>query len=311
MSNLFRKISYRFSLRTFFKKVSFLLSSGKYFVGDKHFAKYQEGGIKKFSDRLRIIKIGDTHPYPHKYDSGDFFETTYKRGILTNDFAYFVFKDGLRFKQTKEHLDAYLNKLSYQKPLISFDEEKSMVILERVYGNHQTSEEYFALFCDYLLDKLRVQITNKIGDDRDAVLDKGFYVVQHGDCKNSNIIWNDYAPTMIDMEAIDLYPLFYDYFYYVFITKKESAISFLEGQENREKMLAVVTGFKVPRVPDLLDYYLSAYIDYWSGRIDVTFKKWQIDFYLWWVDKIELEKFPLCKESTMLLKDKIKFYKVK
>ena len=139
------------------------------------------------------------------------------------------------------------------------------------------------------------------------------WYVQHGDCKNANIIWNEDNKnfTMIDLEAIDIYPPLYDVFYYLFIAKKEESISILNSDEFNKKVRGFYSRLTKDVPDNILDITLANYAYYTSSKVSKGVELYEYDFYLFWRHFDSFDKYPLTQKVLKEYENKLKEYKIK
>lgn len=258
------KICYRLKLKKYFKKIECFLDNGYYVVNDKIIKKIS----KQDASFYRRFKVLSRNNKLANYTSGSLFFTKYKAGLLTDDKAFYFINSKDRYELYKANYTRYIDRLVYPCISLKFVDNKMLVIAPIVKGLLIKDCSRFGIFLDKLFEfASKSQYEYKDAVESDIKLP---WYVQHGDCKNANIIWNkdNNEFTMIDLEAIDIYPPLYDVFYYLFITKKEESISILNSNEFNKKVIGFYSKL-MKDVPDnILDITLANYAYYTSSKVN-------------------------------------------
>ena len=287
------KIKYHKKLRLYFKTIEDFLSNGYYQVDDKTIKKV----TFSLKDFYKTFKVKTHKEKLFNYTEGSLFFTAYKVGFLTNDKAFYFINKKERFNLYKENYLKYKENLPYKSISLTFYNERQLVVAPLINGKIYKDLSHFDIFLNALFEaasKNKHELVKKRVFDQDVLIP---WYVQHGDCKNANIIWDENDGfTLIDLEAINLYPALYDVFYYLFITKKEESISVLKS----DVFLKAVCAFfkqKMSNVPDnILDLALASYADYTASKLEPDSELYEFEFYLFWRHYDSFDAFPLTKK---------------
>ena len=170
-----------------------------------------------------------------------------------------------------------------------------MITCPTVKGELILDESHFDYFVNTLFDYAlcaNVKIIEQNILDEKITLP---WYVQHGDCKNRNILWlgrnNEFE--LIDLEAIDLYPPLYDVFYYLFITKKERSIEVLKSKRFND---LATKFFMKHNLNTNIDACLACYAYYTSSKLNKNSVYYEFDFYLFWRKFDSFDWLPLTKK---------------
>ncbi len=305
---LVSKIKYHSLLKDYFHRVSGYLSDGYYMVKDNRIIQTE----KNLSNFYKIFRVRANKNVTKPYNEGKMFVTKYKYGLLTNDKAYYFIYEKDRYDLLKSNYEKYRNQLVYPAFDLEFRDENlaiSAPIIEgTIYKDLSRFDAYLSKLFEYANKSERVY--------KDTTLFGSTYslpwYVQHGDCKNGNIVWKDDSSfTMIDLEALDLYPPLYDVFYYLFITKKEESISILNSKEFINKIKRFYSN-KLENVPEnILDISLAVYANYTSAKLEKNSDLYEFEFYLYWRKYDSFDNFPLTKRVLTEYANKLKEYKIR
>lgn len=301
------KFRYRLKLKKYFKKVECFLDDGYYTLNDKTIKRINKNDVSFY----RRFKVSSNNNKLANYTSGSLFFTKYKAGLLTNDKAFYFINSKDRYELYKTNYTRYIDRLVYPCINLEFVDDKMLVIAPIVKGLSIKDCSRFGIF----LDKLFEFASKSKYEYKDAVESeiKLPWYVQHGDCKNANIIWNkdDKEFTMIDLEAIDVYPPLYDVFYYLFITKKEESISILNSVDFTKKVNRFYSRI-IKDVPNnILDITLANYAYYTSSKVSKGVELYEYEFYLFWRHFDSFHKYPLTQKVLKEYERKLKEYKIK
>lgn len=304
---LLSKIKYRRKLYNYFKKIEDFLDNGYYSVDDKLIKKIDPSDESFF----KRFKVNSKEEKLFKYKSGSLFFTKYKSGFLTNDKAFYFLNNKNRYDVYKSNYLSYRARLLYPSFNLEFVDDRLLVIGPIVEGTIYKDLSHFDAFLDSLFEYAdKNDFDFKIFNYDDKNINLPWYV-QHGDCKNANIVWSGNKFTLIDLEAIDLYPPLYDVFYYLFITKKEDSIKVLESQKFQN---SVKHFFKmsIKDVPDnILDISLACYANYTVSQLKKGMDLYESEFYLFWRKYDSFKKYPLTKRMLDEYQRKIIEYGLK
>lgn len=301
------KFRYRLKLKNYFKKIEFLLDNGYYTLNDKKIIQINEKDVSFY----RRFKVSSNNNKLANYTSGSLFFTKYKAGLLTDDKAFYFINSKDRYELYKTNYTRYIDRLVYPSISLKFVDEKMLVIAPIAKGLLIKDSSRFGIF----MDKLFEFASKSQYEYKDAVIGdiKLPWYVQHGDCKNANIIWNKDNDefTMIDLEAIDIYPPLYDAFYYLFITKKEESISILNNDEFNKKVRGFYSRLMKDVPNNILDITLANYAYYTSSKVSKGVELYEYEFYLFWRHFDSFNKYPLTQKVLKEYENKLKEYKIK
>lgn len=301
------KIRYHSKLKKYFKIIECFLDDGYYVANDKEIKQIN----KKEVPFYRRFKVSSGSDKLANYTSGSLFFTKYKAGLLTNDKAFYFINNKDRYELYKANYNHYIDRLVYPCINLEFVDDKMLVIAPIVKGSLIKDYSRFEIF----LDKLFEFASKSQYEYKDAVESeiKLPWYVQHGDCKNANIIWNEDNNefTMIDLEAIDIYPPLYDAFYYLFITKKEESISILNSDEFSKKVKSFYSKVMKNVPNNILDITLANYAYYTSSKVSKSVELYEYEFYLFWRHFDSFNKYPLTQKVLKEYETKLKECKIK
>lgn len=305
---LISKAKYHRILSDYFRKVGYFLEDGFYIVENNNIIKTK----KTIKNIHKVFKVKTSKKIEEPYNGGRLFITQYKYGLLTEKKAYYFVRDKERYDLFKTNYLRYKEKLLYPAIELEFYDQDKIVITSIVDGTIYKDLSHFDTFLNILFD-----YSNKADaiEVKTSIFGCEYvlpWYVQHGDCKNGNIIWkNNNSFMMIDLEAIDLYPPLYDVFYYLFITKKEDSISILKSKEFNDK----VKTFYLKRTKDvpsnILDITLANYAYFTSSKLKQGSELYEFEFYLYWRLYDSFDDFPITKRVLMEYEDKLRRYRMK
>lgn len=305
---IINKIKYHRMIRLYFKKIKNFLVDGYYKVDDKLIKKTQFSLMNFY--KLFKIKTGRNKLF--NYEEGSLFFTVYKCGFLTNDRAFYFINKKERYELYKNNYLKYIDNLPYKTITLTFDDDKNLVVAPYIRGMIYKDLSHFDIFLNALFDAAKKSayelITTKILN-QEFILP---WYVQHGDCKNANIIWDENDKfTLIDLEAIDFYPALYDVFYYLFISKKEQSIGILKSASFSKEMYDFFKA-KLKMVPDnFLDLALASYAYYTASRLRADSELYEFEFYLFWRKYDSFDDFPLTKNVLQDYEKRLTEYEIK
>lgn len=301
------KIRYHSKLKKYFKKVEYFLDDGYYIINDKEIKQTN----KKDASFYRRFKVSSGNNKFANYTSGRLFFTKYKAGLLTDEKAFYFINDNDRYALYKKNYVLYKDRFLYPSISLEFIDDKMLVVASIVKGLLAKDCSHFAIFLDSLFSfasKSRYEYKDAIYTDL-----KLPWYVQHGDCKNANIIWNKDNDefTMIDLEAIDIYPPLYDVLYYLFITKKEESINILNSNEFNKKVRGFYSRLMKDVPNNILDITLANYAYYTSSKVSKGVELYEYEFYLFWRHFDSFNKYPLTQKVLKEYENKLKECKIK
>lgn len=302
MASPLKKIKRFLELKKAFKRASFVLRNGNYCLRENRFYLVQK------NNKIHCLKIlvRSKEKNPYLLDEGIFKITPYKI-LFMDDKMVFTFVNGKdRFHAIKENINHYSSKLPYKTMSASYITNRHLIISNVVKGVQYSDDEHLLMLIDHYLREIKITFLDKKQLDMSGISKDVLFYPQHGDCHSKNIFWNSQIPTLIDLDDVDLYPLFYDVFYYIIASKHEGAFSFFRTKEF-EKWLKDFCDKKHITVPDdIIDFYLASYVYYWINKMKPKMSYHEIDFYLKWFVKADLSSYPITSKALEQYKTNLK-----
>lgn len=298
--------------RAFLNKISFLLKSGTYFIERRQFYRLQNPRFKELKHHFKTVRIKPKNSYKFTYDHGRYHISPYKYVVIFEDYTYYLTKERKRYIHIKERLLSFENKIPYLIPEVSFDDSRQMMILNTVSGNQHNDEKHFHQFIQYCFESLKhTDISVKamaMGEQcRDIV-----FCVQHGDCNNRNILWDDYDNiTLIDLDDINEYPMFYDLFYYILSVCHESAFSFYQQNEFILQIKQICEAHHIQFKEETIDIYLAAYVYYHVNKLTRGARYHDSYFYLKFFMSSDLSAYPITLQAIHDYRKKLEYYQIR
>ena len=261
LSLLPHKITYYFSIKKSLSIVSKCLYDGYYSFTNGDIKIIDKSQVFKFN----IFKVKEKNKMDLLFDEGRIIKTQYKTILICKDFTFYFYNNKKRYFDIKNRFSNFIYLLKYPSMELSFDDSNLLVVGKTIIGTKYKRNEKFNLVLDYLFsfyDKseyVSKQIT--IGNISLSVP----FCVQHGDLKDSNIVWD--GPQnfcLIDLEAINEKPIFFDMFFYILISKKQKAHVIFENKMFMDKLRKVAVDKGVDNdnsIDDLLLIYLNCLIN--------------------------------------------------
>ena len=254
------KVKYYFSLKKSLKVVSKCLCNGYY--------KVESGCIKKVNKpsswKPNVFKIKTKSKMAWLSEGGKIIQTKYKRILICDRFTLYFSKTKKRYFESKHRYELFADLLTYPLMKLTFDDNNFLIIGETVTGIKFKRNEMFNLVLDFMFDYFaKAKRINKQIRIESQNINAPFYI-QHGDIKDSNIIWNHSGGfCLIDLEAINEKPIFFDLFFYVLISKKRNAYITFRNHLFRERIkeIAANAGFKNATIDTIVLIYLSCLMD--------------------------------------------------
>ena len=307
--SLINKIKYRSKLKRYFKKIEDFLDDGYYTVIDKQILKVKKSECpfyRRFVVKSKNIKAAN-------YNCGSLFFTKYKSGFLTEQKAFYFINKKDRYDTYKNNYNLYKDKLVYPSIKLEFCDKRMLVIAPMVNGSLIKDQSHFEIFMNKLFEFASKSQYEMKDDAASKTTIKLPWYVQHGDCKDANIIWDDKSDsfTMIDLEAIDLYPPLYDVFYYLFITKKNESISVLNSDKFKKQILGFYTPFLDSVPKNIVDITLANYAFYTAFKVTRGIELYEYEFYLFWRKYDSFDKYPITQRVLKEYENKLKEYNIK
>lgn len=306
------KVKRYFQIKRALKYAKYLLANGQYYVDDKTICKLDANKNKHFYEKFKVkTKKKNITPVEWLY----FTITKYKKIFVSEDQCYFYIKSRKRYELFKNNYSKYAQMLPYKHINLNFYDENKMVIGETAKGtkfrNNERFEETLNLLFDTNLSQ-EVDYKNLLVNDENIEVP---FFVQHGDFKNSNVIWNETDYCLIDLEEVNEYPAFYDLFFYVFLSKPQTFIEtlFSDFFINRTKnfWLSKNKDLHFDRDYFFVDYSLSIYLSFVLEKYKSEHTKEFFDYYLFWTSNrlVDDERLLLTKLVINLKLTRDKFFK--
>lgn len=280
------KLNRYINIRKAFKSLSFVLENGMcYIEGDKFFLIKNIGSHQRFS-----FKIKSKEKYVTLLKEGSFKITPYKYLLLGESVVYTVVRGKERFNCIQEKLTSYRDQLPYKTMECKFIGKRNLIISNVITGKQFNDDAHLKQFIEYYFKHINSKLFANKRVDMNGIKKEIVFYPQHGDCYSKNIFWNGSEPTLIDLDDVDLYPLFYDVFYHVIASKHEAAFKFFRN-ENFQTSVRRIFADKT-NASDIVDLYLGAYVYFWVNKMERKMKFHEINFYLQWFEKADLSTYP-------------------
>lgn len=292
------------------KKMSLVIQNGTYFIQDKTFCLKNDISSQSFFLKLFRVKIHSKEKVDKSVSSGIFFETPYKRAIVSKDNAFYFIKDKSRYCTIKNKVTSYQNLLGYKTMKMCFDDAHRLITSDHVVGNIHRDEEHFWLFLDKYFNSYTHIKKRCVEIDMNGKKSPVWYCPQHGDCHPGNIFWKNDDFTLIDLDDIDDYPLFYDVFYYALSFYHQDAFSIFKSSKFDSFVEKFVSKTRID-CEDVIDYYLASYLYFWVNQMNKNTKFFDINFYVRWFDGADLSCFKLTEEAFDKYKKNIRMFNIR
>ena len=307
VKRIFLKIHYYLDIRKALKSLSFVLENGRYYIeGNKLYRCEPDSSHYK-----HIFKIRSKDKYLVVLKEGVFKITPYKYLLLNNDMVFTVVRGNKRYAHIREKLDSYLDKIPYKTMACKFIDKYSLIVSDVVVGNQYDDDAHLQQFIDYYFKHLDLSHIERKKVDMSSKVEEVIFYPQHGDCYCKNIFWRNGEPILIDLDDVDLYPLFYDIFYHVIASKHEEAFTFFRNA----KFQGIINSFFADKINetkcDIIDLYLGAYVYFWVNRMERKMTHHEIYFYLQWFEKANLSAFPTVMNAIEQYRRNLKLLGIK
>lgn len=286
IKNYFFKLKQYINIRKAFKSLSFVLENGMYCIeGESFFLIKDNGSHHRFS-----FKIKSKDKCMALLKEGSFKITPYKYLLLGESVVCTVVRGKERFNCIQEKLTSYRNQLPYRTMECKFVNKRNLIISNVITGKQFNDDAHLEQFIEYYFKHIDSKFFVNKRIDMNGIKKEVVFYPQHGDCYSKNIFWSDLEPTLIDIDDVDLYPLFYDVFYHLIASKHEAAFKFFRN-ENFQTSIRKIFADKT-NVSDIVDLYLGAYVYFWVNKMERKMKFHEINFYLQWFEKADLSTYP-------------------
>ncbi len=286
-----------------FKKATFVLENGKYKINSNAFSLTKSGKYR--------VKIRSKNKYDILIKEGNYIVTPYKFLFLNKDIVFSFVRGRQRYEIIKKNFDLYSSNLMFKTMDCSFVEEKNLIVSNCVKGDQYSDDYHMFVLIDFYVKSINKKylesfLINMSGENIEIL----FYP-QHGDCHAKNIFWNDTEPTLIDLDDIDKYPLFYDIFYYVIASKHEEAFALFKTKMFQDKLFNFCITNNIKCSEDIVDLYLSAYIYFWINKMHKNMKYHDIHFYMRWFESGDLSLYPNVSRALKEYYNNLKTMRIK
>lgn len=290
MCNIIEKIKIYLERKNAFKKASFVLQNGKYKIIGNSFYLIDNGDTRC----KRYIRIKSKGKHSQCIKEGRYLITPYKLLFMNEEIVFSFVRGDQRFSDIKDNFNLYSARLPYKTMDCSFDDNEKLIVSNHVNGVQNNDENHMWRFIDYYFASIQQKYIEMKSLKMSSEQKNIFYYPQHGDCHSKNIFWKENTPTLIDIDDVDSYPLFYDVFYYVIASKHEDAFIFFRTKEfvTRLNKFCLTNKFKNDDI-DIVDFYLGAYAYFWINKMKKKMKFHEIYFYLKWFLKGDLSSYPI------------------
>ena len=294
MANIVNKLKKYYQIKKAFKTASFILQNGKYNIRDNRFIAVQDSNDK--STRLRF-RVNSKKKADYLLREGILKITPYKYLFMDNKQVFSFVRGEERFLSIKSNVESNLLKLPYKTMSADFVLDRDLIISNVIKGEQFDDEDHLWLFFDYYLNAINKEFIEERQINMLNGIKSVLFYPQHGDCHSKNIFWNGGIPTLIDLDDVDSYPLFYDVFYYIIASFHEEAFKLLRTDRVTEKLKVFFSNFGLPCPQNVIDYYLAAYVYFWVNKMKRKMPFHEINFYLKWFAKTDLSSFSLTAEA--------------
>lgn len=198
-----------------------------------------------------------------KYEQLSEIEYNYGCGkivILTEDKAYGFFKSEKAFYHAKDNYNRYSNDFNYSFARTGFDDNKKVVIMDRIIGTVHNDEYFDRAIIKKLLE-------NAINSKVCTGLNGEAKYVQHGDAARLNVIWNDEEdPVFIDLDNIGYYPPLLDVFHYLCMADYSLEQILLLLKENESLVNAICQKCNIAVDNNPIDRLLYGYVKHYTDN---------------------------------------------
>lgn len=307
MGILTNKIQAHFERKKAFKKASFVLQNGRYSIAGNRFCLSNSNGKKSG----RYIRIETKDKNKHLLNEGMFVVTPYKFIFLSDNIVFSFIRGKQRFVTIKNNINLYLSRIPYRTMNCFFVCNKELIVSNFVHGTQFDDDKHLWLFIDYYLKSIKRNFISIKSMIMHIETKNIMFYPQHGDCHAKNIFWSNNLPTLIDLDDIDNYPIFYDIFYFAIASKHENAFVFFRSKdfETKLKDFCSLNGLDIEG--DVIDLYLGAYVYYWVNKMKRKMKYHEIHFYLRWFEKADLSSYPTVSNAMKEYSNNLKKMRIK
>ena len=293
-------------IRRCFRSFSFMLDDGVYYFKDHAF---HPASRKERINLLRTIRIRSGRKYPVQYTQGHYYITKEHFTFVFDDCTYQLSNASQRYDAISTRIKAYADRLPYQGIRISVDDDNRMIITSTVHGENwfngdeeQFQQQHFHEVMDYLFESLGHAEIQTIRTEMNGTVYDVYSCVQHGDVLYDNIILTDDGPVLIDIGEIDLFPLFYDVFFYAVhsqsIPVEGGAFAYFRTAGFMQRVKETCAKLGIEYYDGLIDLYLAAQVWFRIREREADAPQYFVDHYVDRFEKADLQGFPMTQEAV-------------
>ena len=285
-----KKIKKFFVYKKVFGFASTILNNGYYQVRGDIFEIQPKGGVG-------FLRVHSKDKIMNQLNKGTFRITKFKYIFMNEQNVYTFIPNKERYQKILQRISIYKSNLPYKTMTTEFVESKQLIVSDVIKGEKYNDEEHLWMFVSQYLNAIQL---NHLKKRSITFLDQKYlflYYPQHGDCQSRNIIWKENCPFLIDLDDVNHYPLFYDVFYYIIMSKREGAFDFFKQEKFAECVESFCKKSQLNKIPNFIDYYLFAYV---LDRLKNTTKDtaykmagWHLQYFV----KANLSSFPLLQTA--------------
>lgn len=316
IKTLFKRIRRYLQIKSALKYARHFLVDGIYKVDERTICKIKKNDKKNNSKTFNVhCKNKIIEPVDCLY----FIVNKYKFIFVAEKQSFFYIKKRKRYLLFKKRYSCFGNTLLYHHINLEFFDKKKLVVGDTAIGikykSHEMFDEVVNIIVGIAQESNSVVRNIKISNKEYSV---PFYV-QHGDFKDSNIIWDGNNYKLIDLEEIGVYPILFDLFFYTFISKPFSFLDiifsnrFVELVKNVWKKLDESISFREKYI--FVDYTVSIYLSYLLQMYKKEHTKEFFNYYLFWTSSNFLKDKRLTQTKLIidseLYTDKLYLKKIK
>lgn len=322
----FTNLYYFLHYSTFLAKAKRIISIPRKFLlyiqikkSMKIISNYMENGYYLYKDgnltftnkpsriKCNVFKLNTNHKEDELYKSGKIIRTKYKTILITKRKSIYFLKRKKRYFQSKTNILKYCSSSLYPILKLDFDDCNLRIIGNTVLGKKYKRNEKFNTIVSNLFDiykRSEYKLTDfDFGNNKFVIP----YCIQHGDLKDSNIIWLDDSKfCLIDLEAFGLKPIFFDLFFFIFISKKEKADltlfskPFYESFKNVLEHINIKFKSKNEMIDSALFYYLIFLLNDYKEEHTKNYYNYYLTNIINLVEKYS-DILPQCKNAIKTL----------
>lgn len=230
------------------------------------------------------------------YENGKLIFGSKKLCFLADDRAFVFYLDKKDFNRAINIMESNYYQIKY--PLFevlhidqeTFSFETELVDKKRDY----IDDDYYRISALLLNESFLPDTQGKLKVGNRIVLS----YLQHGDCHYNNFMLtsNDYGFTVIDIDDIGVFPAFYDFFYFCSFAKRINFNALIEADNVASLMNKILSKCGFPTLNNVVDYYLSVFVDFYSAKMN-KYNKTNIITILSWMKDFNVLNYPLTEKS--------------